>query len=117
MVKTTALTIFVCSKKRAAIIKKTGKETEMIYILVSHKIADFEKWKPVFDSDEKDRKAYGVNVKKLFRAVDDPNDIHILFEAPDAASAKACIERPLLKDLMLSAGVISEPVFKILSLS
>lgn len=89
----------------------------MIYILVSHKIADFGKWKPVFDSDEKQRKSFGVNVKKLFRAVDDPNDIHILFEAPDETSAKACIERPLLKELMLNAGVVSEPVFKILNLA
>ncbi len=89
----------------------------MIYILVSHKITDFGKWKPVFDSDEKERKTYGVNVKKLFRALDDPNDIHVLFEAPDESSAKACIARPHLKNLMLSAGVISEPVFKILNLS
>jgi hypothetical protein len=89
----------------------------MIYILVSHKVADFEKWKPVFDSDEKARKSFGVNVKKLFRSVDEPNDLHILFDAPDEASAKGCIERPELKKLMESAGVISEPVFKIMDLA
>ncbi len=89
----------------------------MVYILVSHKIADWDKWKPVFDSDDADRKTYGVNLKKLFRSAGDPNDIHILFDAPDEASAKACIERPLLKDLMQGAGVVSEPVFKILNLA
>jgi hypothetical protein len=89
----------------------------MVYILVSHKIADWDKWKPVFESDEAGRKSFGVNVKKLFRAADDPNDILVLFDAPDEASAKECIERPGLKNIMQDAGVISEPVFRILKLA
>jgi hypothetical protein len=89
----------------------------MIYIMVSHKIADWDKWKPVFDSDEAARKSYGVELKKLFRSAEDNNDIHVLFAAPDADSAKRCIERPELKNLMQSAGVVSEPVFKILNLA
>lgn len=89
----------------------------MIYIMVSHKIADWEKWKPVFDGDDEARRKYGVSVKKLFRLVGDPNELHILFDAPDEASAKACIARPELKTLMQDAGVISEPVFKLMNIS
>lgn len=89
----------------------------MIYIMVSHKIADWDKWKPVFDSDEAARRSFGVNVKKLFRSAEDPNDLHILFDAPDENSAKLCISRPELKTLMQSAGVVSEPQFKILNLA
>jgi hypothetical protein len=89
----------------------------MIYVYVSHKVADFSKWKPYFDSDEDARKSFGLEVKKLFRAAEDSNDVHILFEAPDEHSVKTCIERPLLKELMQRAGVISEPVFKILNIA
>lgn len=89
----------------------------MIYIMVSHKIADWDKWKPVFDSDDAARKTFGVEVKKLFRSADDKNDLHILFEAPSEDAAAQCITRPELKNLMQQAGVISEPVFKILNLA
>ena len=89
----------------------------MIYIMVSHKVADFNNWKPVFDRDEQARKSFGVEVKKLFRSAEDPNDLHILFEAPNEDSAKQCIARPELKELMIQAGVISEPVFKLLNIA
>ena len=89
----------------------------MVYILVWHKIADWDKWKPVFDKDEDERKSYGVHLRKLFRSVNDPNEIFCLFDAPDENAANACINRPHLKDLMQSAGVVSEPVFKILNIS
>lgn len=89
----------------------------MIYVYVTHKVADFTKWKPYFDSDDDARKSFGVEVKKLFRAADNENDVHILFEAQNEHSAKQCIERPELKVLMEKAGVISEPVFKILNIA
>jgi hypothetical protein len=63
----------------------------MIYIYVSHKVADFNKWKPFFDSDEGARKSFGIELKKLFRSAEDPNDVHILFEAPSVISAQQCI--------------------------
>ena len=89
----------------------------MVYILVSHKIENWDKWKPVFDNDEEERKSYGVNLKKLFRSAQDPNEIFCLFDAPDENSAAECINRPHLKTLMQNAGVITEPEFKILKLS
>ena len=88
----------------------------MIYVYVTHKVADFSEWKSFFDSDEEARKSFGVEVKKLFRSTEDANDVHILFEAPDEHSVKQCIERPELKELMVKAGVVSEPVYKVLSL-
>ncbi len=89
----------------------------MIYIYVSHRVADFNNWKPYFDKDEEARKSFGVEVRKLFRSSEDPNDIHILFEAPDEKSAQQCIERPELKQIMQQAGVISEPIFKLLNIA
>lgn len=88
----------------------------MIYVYLTHKVIDFTKWKPYFDSDDEARKSFGVEVKKLFRSTEDANDVHILLEAPDEHSVKQCIERPELKVLMEKAGVISEPVFKILNI-
>jgi hypothetical protein len=89
----------------------------MIYIYVTHRVEDYNKWKPFFDDDEAARKSYGVELKKLFRSVEDTNDIHLLFEAPDEKSAQLCIERPELKQIMQQAGVISEPVFKVLQIA
>ena len=60
----------------------------MPYVLVRHKVADFSKWKPVYDAHLPARKEAGI-IKEvhLLRNADDPNELVIMFEE------KAC-KRP-----------------------
>jgi hypothetical protein len=51
----------------------------MNYVLVRHKIADFSKWKPVYDAHLPARRKAGANEKHLLHNIDDPSEVIILF--------------------------------------
>ena len=51
----------------------------MAYILVRHKVKDYEKWKPAFDEHETTRKDSGSKGGRLFRNTEDPNEIVVIF--------------------------------------
>jgi hypothetical protein len=83
---------------------------------VNHKVKDYDVWKLCFDADENQRLRSGIELNKIFRSVHDNNDIHLLFEAPEAEAAHKFFRAPRLKQLMLKAGVISKPEIRILEL-
>ncbi len=89
----------------------------MPFILVNHKVKDFNAWKPFFEGDEGEQVKNGIVVNKLFRSVEDPNDVHILFEFSDAVNVQKFFMDPRLKTLMQKAGVLNEPIVHILELA
>lgn len=48
-------------------------ETKMTYVLIRHKVKDYDKWKSVFDENIDFRKAGGEIGGRLFQNMDDPN--------------------------------------------
>ncbi len=50
-----------------------GMETKMTYVLIRHKVKDYDKWKSVFDENIDFRKAGGEIGGRLFQNMDDPN--------------------------------------------
>jgi heme-degrading monooxygenase HmoA len=82
----------------------------MAYLLIHHKVADFEKWKAAFDKHEIARKEAGLAELHLLRAVADPNDVVILFRASDLNKARAFARSDELKTAMQRAGVVGVPV-------
>jgi hypothetical protein len=81
----------------------------MIHCLVRHKVADFPKWKDVYESNLKMRKDAGFKEEYLWSAVDNPNELYILFKVKDIESAKTFVNSPQIRDVMRKAGVIGEP--------
>jgi len=51
----------------------------MNYVLIRHKVADFAKWKPVYDGHLSARQKAGLKEEHLFRNADDPNEVLLLF--------------------------------------
>jgi len=86
----------------------------MNYVVGYHKVKDFSTWKPFFDKDEQVRQAAGMKLVYLFRSVQDPNSIHLLFEVEDLGKVKRMMESEELKKKMEESGVIGEPVFHVL---
>jgi hypothetical protein len=78
-------------------------------MLIRHKVQDFDKWKPLFDGHREDRAAASLKDLHLWRNIDDPNEIVILFEVSDMAKAKAFAESADLKERMRTAGVMDSP--------
>ncbi|PYJ22558.1 MAG: hypothetical protein DME99_05075 [Verrucomicrobia bacterium] len=58
-------------------------------MLVRHKVADFAKWKPVYDAHLSARQKAGLNEEHIFRNADDPNEVLLLFSMEDLDKAKA----------------------------
>lgn len=80
----------------------------MAFIIANHKVADFKKWKPFFDSDAPRQKASGLKLVKLGRKSDDPNDVYFVWETKDPSKFTGMLKDPGLADIMKKAGVTSE---------
>jgi hypothetical protein len=87
----------------------------MPYLLVRHKVADFSKWKPVYDAHLGARQKAGLKEEHLMRSIDDPNETVILFEAEDIQKAKEFADSSDLRETMQNAGVIDKPDIYFLS--
>lgn len=87
----------------------------MTHILVRHRVADFAKWKPVYDGHHAARQNAGLREKSLLRNIDNPNEVILLFEAEDLKKAQAFTESSDLREAMQKAGVIGKPDILFLS--
>ncbi len=87
----------------------------MPHLLVRHIVADFAKWKPVYDTHLAARQTAGLREKNLWRGVDNPNEVVLLFEAEDLKRAQAFTASPDLREAMQKAGVVGKPDILFLS--
>ena len=81
----------------------------MTHVLVRHNVADFAKWKPVYDAHLAARQKAGLREKNLLRSVNNPNEVVLLFEAEDLKKAQAFTESSDLLAAMQEAGVVGKP--------
>ncbi len=87
----------------------------MAHMIIRHRVADFEKWKPVYEDHRSARVAAGLRDLHLWRNVDNPNEVILLFEASDVAKAKEFTGASDLKEKMQAAGVQGAPDIVFLS--
>ena len=81
----------------------------MNYVLIRHKVADFTKWKTIFDAHRGVRQEAGLKEKYLLRDVLDLNGVVILFEATDLQKARSFMDSADLREVMKKAGVLGKP--------
>lgn len=81
----------------------------MSYLLIKHRVASFEKWKPAYDKHITMRKSAGLSDVHLLRDSADPNVVVLLFKAADPSKAKSFTQSADLKEVMQQAGVIGTP--------
>ena len=81
----------------------------MSYLIVSHEVKDYAKWKPVFDEHGAFRKANGSKGGRLLRNAQDPNRLTILFEWESVDKAQQFAQSPELRAAMEEAGVTGQP--------
>ncbi|MBS1521820.1 MAG: hypothetical protein JST50_12535 [Bacteroidetes bacterium] len=92
------------------VIRFNGDSKEKQWVVVTHKVKDFDAWVKVYDGEGKDKRASeGLVDVALARGTDDPNLVQLVFDITDMAKAKAAITSPEKKKLMESAGVIGKP--------
>jgi len=78
-------------------------------MLIRSKVADFAKWKPVYDAHAPARQNAGLKEEHLLRSIDNPNEVIVLFSAEDLDKAKAFAASDDLRQAMQRAGVSDKP--------
>ena len=80
-------------------------------LIIRQKVANYSKWKPVYDSHDSVRLAYGLHNNLVARGIKDSNMVMVVLQMDDAAKAKQFAALPDLKAAMQRGGVIGAPTF------
>ena len=78
----------------------------MPQMLCRNRVKDFAQWKAVFASHRGAHQAAGLQLVKLWRSVDDPNNVFFLFETESMERALAFIRTPEAAQAGQASGVL-----------
>ena len=81
----------------------------MTYLLVRHKVDDFDAWKAVFDSHVQSQKDAGLGVERVLRNLDDPSEVVLLFEVFDLQKAREFVTSTDVPAAQADSGVLDQP--------
>lgn len=80
-------------------------------LVIRQRVANFSKWKPVFESRDSIRLANGIHKYVIGRGVQDSNMIMTAMKIDDVAKAKTYTKDPGLRQAMQKGGIIGSPTF------
>ena len=89
----------------------------MPYMLIRHKVQDYDRWKSAFDDHAPMRQAAGSKGGYLFRSADNPNEIVLIMEMEDLERARQFVGSDDLRQAMEGAGVTGPPEIRFLELA
>lgn len=78
-------------------------------MMIYHKVADYAKWRPVYDADQSNRDATGLTNCQVHQSMENANDVVIVCNMADMKKAKDWASSKPLKDTMKKAGVKGKP--------
>jgi heme-degrading monooxygenase HmoA len=81
----------------------------MVYLLIRHKVEDYETWKSMYDEHAATRKAAGSQGARLLRNTADGNEVVAIITWLNLEQAEAFSNSPDLHTVMQKAGVIGTP--------
>jgi quinol monooxygenase YgiN len=81
----------------------------MASILIQQKVKDFSTWKDIYESRSGFRASSGALSSQVYREVDDPNQVTLIFKWDSLANAQKFASSPQLKASMEEAGVLGAP--------
>lgn len=78
-------------------------------VLLRHRVADYDAWRPFYDDDRPRREEAGLRDLAVYRDADDPDMVLLLWEADGLDALRGMLASEDLGAIMRKAGVISEP--------
>jgi len=66
----------------------------MTYMLCRNRVADFARWKTVFDSHAEAHRHAGLRLINIWRCVNEPNNVFFMFEVARGEKAREFISNP-----------------------
>jgi hypothetical protein len=83
----------------------------MASVFLRIKVADFDKWKAVFDRTQPRREAETAIGHSVHRDADDPNTVIVALRVRDLATVREFTQSDELRGIMQEAGVQGPPEF------
>ena len=83
-------------------------------MVIQHKVANYAKWKPAYESHDSVRLANGLSNYVIARGLEDSNMVLVALKMSDIEKAKAMAASPEMKDRMKKGGVIGMPTINYL---
>jgi hypothetical protein len=84
-------------------------------MMVRHRVADFVRWKAVFDSHATAQREAGLHVRHVLQDISDPQSVTLLFEVSDLGRARAFVASPAVPGAQELSGVVGTPEIVFLS--
>ena len=75
-------------------------------MMIHNRVADYGKWRPVYDADQSNREAAGLTNCQVHQSMENANDVLIACDMADMNKAKAFASSTTLRDTMKKAGVM-----------
>ena len=94
-----------------AVLSAPAAWTREAWMVVTHEVEDFDRWRAVFDHALPTRRAVGEIASYILHNPTDPNVVTVWFEWDTMERAQSWAADPVLANGMTAAGVISTPVF------
>jgi hypothetical protein len=81
-------------------------------LTVQFKVQDYSAWRTAYDGREQGRTSAGITNGKVYRRVEDPNDVVILSDVADVTKASSFLGTDELKAAMQKSGVQGSPTIR-----
>ena len=81
----------------------------MVKVIVQHKVADYDRWLPVFEEHEAIRRQHGATGHTITRVASDPNTLVIVNDFATLDGALGFAQDPSLPEAMARGGVEGHP--------
>ena len=81
----------------------------MAYLLVHHKVEDYNRWKHNFDAHATARSVNGSRGGKVFCSSNNPNEVFVFLEWDSIENAQKFARSQNIKEVMKNAGVVGIP--------
>ena len=78
----------------------------MTNLLCRNRVSDFSRWNAVFASHAQAHRDAGLQLRGLWRAVEDPDNVFFLFEVTDEGLARSFISNPAAAEAAAASGVL-----------
>jgi hypothetical protein len=78
-------------------------------LTVHLKVKDFSAWRTSYNGHEKERASAGITNGRVFRNLEDPNDVVILQDVADVSKARSWLTSSEMKAVMEKSGVLGSP--------
>ena len=81
----------------------------MATMFVRHQVADYAKWRQVYDDFGPTQQRLGVKAQTVYRASDNPNDVTVTHDFAALEAAQQFAASDDLHNAMSNAGIVGEP--------